>query len=74
MLENGQHATIKEIAGAEAINKSYIARILRLSLLAPEIIEAVLERRQPGEMTLALLTRSFPIGWTEQRAVLLSKN
>jgi hypothetical protein len=53
MLENGTHATIAEIANAEKINESYVGRVLRLTLLAPDIIEAVLGGRQPAEMTLA---------------------
>src|SRR5258708_39078233 len=42
MLENGTHATIAEIATTEKINESYVGRILRLTLLAPEIVEAIL--------------------------------
>jgi hypothetical protein len=67
MLENGTHATIAEIAAAEKINESYVGRVLRLTLLAPDIIEAVLGGWQPPEMTLALLMKPFAIEWTEQR-------
>jgi hypothetical protein len=74
MLENGVYATSAEIASAERINGSYVARVLRLTLLAPDIVEAILEGRQPAGATLALLMRSFPIGWTEQRTCILSKN
>src|SRR5215212_9468950 len=42
MLESGRHATIKEIACDEAINESYVARVLRLTLLAPDIVESIL--------------------------------
>src|SRR6202007_2465109 len=42
MLENGTHATIAEIASAEKINESYVGRVLRLTLLAPDIVEALL--------------------------------
>jgi hypothetical protein len=41
MLENGTHATIAEIAAAEKINESYVGRVLRLTLLAPDIVEAI---------------------------------
>jgi hypothetical protein len=71
MLENGSHATIAEIAVAEKINESYVGRVLRLTLLAPDIVESVLNGRQPPEMTLAGLMRPFPVGWREQRAALL---
>jgi hypothetical protein len=71
MLENGTHATIAEIAAAEKINESYVGRVLRLTLLAPDIVEAILGGRQPTEMTLAVLMRQFPVGWWEQLADLL---
>lgn len=74
MLENGSYATIAEIASAERINGSYVARILRLTLLAPDITDAILEGRQPAAATLALLMRPFPVRWAEQRTGILSKN
>ena len=49
MLENGTHATIAEIAAAEKINESYVGRVLRLTLLAPDIVEAILEWAAAGE-------------------------
>jgi hypothetical protein len=70
MLENGTHATIAEIAAAEKINESYVARVLRLTLLAPEIVEAILDGRQAAEMTLAMLLRPFPAEWDRQHSVL----
>ena len=70
MLENGTHATIAEIAAAEKINESYVGRVLRLTLLAPDIVEAILGGRQPAEMTLAVLMRPFAVEWTEQRKTL----
>jgi hypothetical protein len=67
MLENGTHATIAEIAAAEKINGSYVGRVLRLTLLAPDVVEAILGGRQPAEMTLAALMRQFSVIWEEQR-------
>jgi hypothetical protein len=58
----GTHATIAEIAAAEKINESYVGRVLRLTLLAPDIVEAVLNGRQPAQVTLAGLTEPFPGG------------
>jgi len=49
MLENGTHATIAEIADTEKINESYVGRVLRLTLLAPDIVEAIVNGRQPAE-------------------------
>ena len=71
MLENGAHATIAEIAAAEKINESYVGRILRLTLLAPDIVEGILDGRQPAQMTLAMLMRPFPVLWSAQRSELL---
>jgi len=71
MLENGTHATIAEIAAAEKINESYVGRVLRLTLLAPDIVEAILCGRQSAETTLPALMRSFPVGWRDQRAEML---
>jgi hypothetical protein len=51
---NSTHATIVEIAAAEKINESYVGRVLRPTLLAPDIVEAVLNGRQPPEVTLAV--------------------
>ena len=68
MLESGTYASIAEIASAEQINESYVSRVLRLTLLAPDMVKAVLNRRQPPEMTLATLMQRFPVGWKEQRA------
>ena len=66
LLETGVYGTIEEIAAAEKINSSYVSRLLRMTLLAPDIVEAILDGRQPAEMTLAVLMRPFPVGWTEQ--------
>ena len=67
MLENGTHATIAEIASAENINGSYVSRVLRLSLLAPDLIEAVLHGRQPPGVQLEQLLRGFAVEWPLQR-------
>ena len=66
MLERGCFATIDELAAAEKINASYVSRILRLTLLAPEIVEAILDGRQASEVTLPGLMKGFPVGWKEQ--------
>ena len=67
-LENGTYATIKEIARAEKIAETYVGRVLRLTLLAPDIVEMILAGRQSPEMALALLMRSFPPEWSSQPA------
>jgi hypothetical protein len=69
MLENGRHATIAEIANAEKINETYVGRVLRLTLLAPEIVEAILNGRQPAGLQLDTLMRRFPGEWEVQISV-----
>ena len=66
-LETGVYATVAEIAAAEGINDSYASRILRLTLLAPDIVEAILDGRQSTDMTLSRLLRPFPVEWASQR-------
>src|SRR4051812_9971289 len=66
MLETGQYATIKEIAKAEKINPSYVSRVLRLTLLAPATVEAILDGRTPGDLTLAEAMAPFPMSWLRQ--------
>jgi hypothetical protein len=70
MLESGEYATIREIATAEKINDAYVGRVLRLTLLAPELVEAILGGRQPAEITLASLFRRFPVEWDAQAAAI----
>jgi hypothetical protein len=60
LLEAGTFATVEEIAAAEKINASYVGRVLRLTLLAPDIVEAILDGRQPADLTLAALMQRFP--------------
>ena len=66
MLETGRYTTIDELARAEKINASYVSRILRLTLLAPEIVEAILDGRQPEGTTLPGLMKGFPAEWQHQ--------
>ena len=74
MLENGTYATIAEIAAAEKINESYVGRVLRLTLLAPDIVEAILGGRQPPKLQLESMLRRFPVAWQGQRAEMLNQN
>lgn len=46
-METGRCGRIDEMAAAERINSSYVSRVLRLTLLAPDIVEAILDGRQP---------------------------
>jgi hypothetical protein len=67
MLQGGEYGSIEELAGAEKINPSYLARVLRLTLLAPEIAESILDgRHDPERITLDSLMRPFPVAWGAQ--------
>lgn len=66
LLETGDFATINEIAEAENINPSYVSRVLRMTLLAPEIVEGILAGRQPEGLTMAKVIQPFPIVWESQ--------
>ena len=67
LLEKGTYATIAEIAEAEKINESYVGRLFRLTLLAPDLLEAIVNGTQSPDMTLATLMRPFPVAWQFQR-------
>ena len=67
MMETGRYGTINELATAEKINSSYVSRLLRLTLLAPGLVEAILDGRQPEGMTLPKLMEPFPVAWDRQR-------
>jgi len=66
MLESGEFATIAELAEREGIAPSYMTRVLRLTLLAPDIVEAILEEAQGPEVTLARVLEPFPLTWQHQ--------
>ena len=69
MLESGEFTTMAELAEREGIAPSYMTRVLRLTLLAPDIIEAILDGRQGPEITLAQLLEPFPTSWAEQKTI-----
>ena len=66
MLESGEYATIAELAEREGIAPSYMTRVLRLTLLAPDIIDAILDGKQGPEVTLAQVLEPFPLTWQHQ--------
>ena len=68
MLESGDFTTIAELAEREGIAPSYMTRVMRLTLLAPETVEVILDGRQEPKVTLARLMSYFPVDWEEQRA------
>lgn len=67
MIDSGQVSSASDLAAKIKVNESYMARVLRLSLLAPDIIEVLLDGRQPKQLTLLDLFKPIPLDWNEQR-------
>jgi hypothetical protein len=70
LIESGAYASITELAKAEGVNQSYACRILRLSLLAPSIVTAILDGRHESDVMLKKLMKPLPVRWDEQIAAL----
>lgn len=71
ILESGEFATIAELAEREGIAPSYMTRVLRLTLLAPDIVEAILDGKHGPGMTLERTLKPFPVEWFEQQDQLM---
>jgi hypothetical protein len=69
LLEGGEYGTLAEIAGAERVSRSYVCRVLRLTLLAPDIVQRILDGRPTAG--LAQFLKPFPVEWERQRNHLL---
>jgi hypothetical protein len=67
MLEEGRYGSISEMAKAEGVERGYVGSLLRLTLLPPEVVEAIVAGRQPEGVTLPGLLEGVPISWAEQR-------
>ena len=67
MLDEGVHSTLDDLARAKGVHATYASRVLRLTLLAPDIVEAILDGRQPTELQLDDLLAGFPLEWEGQR-------
>ena len=71
-LEAERYPSIKALARAEGVHHAYVAKLLRLTLLAPDLVEAVLDGRLPQGVRLEELVRPLPVEWAEQRQKLLN--
>jgi hypothetical protein len=69
-LLSGQASSIRAIAQAERLTERYVARIIPLAFLAPDITEAILAGTQPQDLTLAQLCKPLPLAWREQSRTL----
>jgi ParB-like chromosome segregation protein Spo0J len=68
LLESGEFVTIAELAQREGIAVSYVTRVMRLTLLAPDLVEAILDGKQPKGITLPELMKPFQGAWRDQPA------
>lgn len=68
MLDSGTFTSVTEIAAHEKLSFTYISRVVRLSLLAPDIVDAIMAGHQPPTMILANLLEDVPVDWQMQRA------
>src|SRR2546430_617815 len=67
LIESGKYGSVGELAASEKINESYVCRVLRLTLLAPDIVEAILDGRQNKAWQLEQMLVPFPMEWSAQR-------
>ena len=72
MLDSGTFTSVTEIAAHEKLSFTYISRVVRLSLLAPDIVDAIMAGHQPPTMMLANLLDDVPADWQMQRALWLA--
>ncbi|MEO5366436.1 MAG: hypothetical protein H7831_08795 [Magnetococcus sp. WYHC-3] len=67
LLESGEVATIKELAEKEGVEKSYLAKLLKLNILAPAIVDTILRGDYPDSISLEKLREGIPLDWEEQQ-------
>ena len=68
MLDDGRYGSVTELAAGEKLDRGYLGKILMLTLLAPDIVEATMDGRQPADFGVHVLREGFPLEWGEQRA------
>jgi hypothetical protein len=67
MLERDQYTSVAELAASEKLNHSYVCRLMRLNLLAPDIVKAILDGTQGADLELKDLIQPFPLEWEAHR-------
>ena len=65
-LESGEYGSLEDLAAANSVDRTYLGRILRLTSLAPEIVERILEGDEPEGISLRRLQKGVPTVWAEQ--------
>ncbi|MBI1370724.1 MAG: hypothetical protein GC162_18960 [Planctomycetes bacterium] len=66
-VESGEYASLEDLAHAMGCDRTYVGRMLRLTSLAPDIIEAILCGDEPDGLSLEKLRKNLPVRWDEQR-------
>ncbi len=66
-LESREYASLEDLAAANAVDRTYVGRILRLTSLAPEIVERILDGDEPEGISLRRLQKDLPLVWSDQR-------
>lgn len=69
LLESGKYRSIRAMANDLGICHTYMARLLRFTILAPNIIESILDGREPEDLSQTKLTGAIPAGWERQREI-----
>ncbi len=68
LLDDGTYASVSDIARAEKLDRTYVGDVLRLTLLAPQIVEAIVEGKQGHEVTLPALMKGVPREWPDDHS------
>ena len=67
LLDEGKYATIEDLGQREQISPSYVSRVIRMTFLAPDIVEAILNGTQPRLLDTKSLLKPFPADWNAQK-------
>ena len=70
LIETGVYSSLADLAAVERVNDSYASRVVRLTLLSPDIVEAILSGRNEPSHGIARLVTPLPLSWEEQRSLL----
>lgn len=71
MLYEGKFTSIEELSAAEKINPSYVSRVLRLVVLSPKVVQAIMDGKQPAWLTMKELLKPSTAEWSEQEQIFL---
>ena len=72
-MDEGSYASVSDIARAEKLDRTCVGDVLRLTLLAPDIMEAILNGRQPPQLGVHMLREGFPVEGGEQRGMMVTR-